>query len=361
MKFAPPHRAGRAGRGQQRRRTAAGGFTGSKSRLCLPPRRRRAGARGYEHGPQERPRRCPRRCPPPRAGRWPRRAPLARILAAGCERPVAGLYRPRPGERAPPPRPQAEWPGRSIRSPRRRSSPCPPSPRRPARRSAASPRATSPRRPRRSTRWWRGIPRSGRSMPTARRWRCCRARPRRALAPARGAPPPTASPTSRGWPPIRCSRRSPGRRGSRRSSPPPRPPCRPRSRAARRRSMPATPPGTPRPSGSSRASPSPTSRRPGAAAGKGGGAENILAELWRRGRAAGNHGDLYDNRDRGHSRLDPAAHPQLAFVDLCRGRPRRRARLRAEREPDLRPSDLRQLLDRDHRRARSGAACRASR
>ena len=48
--------------------------------------------------------------------------------------------------------------------------------------------------------------------------------------------------------------------------------------------------------------------------GKGPAAQNILAELWKRGRAAGNHGDLYDNRDRGHSRIDPAAHPQLAFV-----------------------------------------------
>ena len=48
--------------------------------------------------------------------------------------------------------------------------------------------------------------------------------------------------------------------------------------------------------------------------GKGVAARDILAELWRRGRAAGNLGDLYDNRDRGHSRLDPEAHPQLAFV-----------------------------------------------
>jgi hypothetical protein len=48
--------------------------------------------------------------------------------------------------------------------------------------------------------------------------------------------------------------------------------------------------------------------------GEGSAAETILAELWRHGRAAGNHGDLYDNRDRGHSRLDPAAHPQLSFV-----------------------------------------------
>ena len=43
-------------------------------------------------------------------------------------------------------------------------------------------------------------------------------------------------------------------------------------------------------------------------------AYDLLAEHARRGRAAGNHGDLYDNRDRGHSRLDLAAHPQLAEV-----------------------------------------------
>ena len=43
-------------------------------------------------------------------------------------------------------------------------------------------------------------------------------------------------------------------------------------------------------------------------------AYDLLAEHARRGRAAGNHGDLYDNRDRGHSRLDLGAHPQLAEV-----------------------------------------------
>ncbi|WP_147438931.1 hypothetical protein [Roseovarius spongiae] len=39
--------------------------------------------------------------------------------------------------------------------------------------------------------------------------------------------------------------------------------------------------------------------------------------LWRlvfEGRAAGNHGDLYENRDRGHSRLPAEAHPQLTHV-----------------------------------------------
>jgi len=43
-------------------------------------------------------------------------------------------------------------------------------------------------------------------------------------------------------------------------------------------------------------------------------AYEILREHARRGRAAGNHGDLYDNRDRGHSTLKPEAHPQLAHV-----------------------------------------------
>lgn len=39
---------------------------------------------------------------------------------------------------------------------------------------------------------------------------------------------------------------------------------------------------------------------------------DILREHWKRGRAAGNWGDLYDNRDRGHSRLDLTRYPQLA-------------------------------------------------
>lgn len=39
-----------------------------------------------------------------------------------------------------------------------------------------------------------------------------------------------------------------------------------------------------------------------------------LAQWVARGRAAGNVGDLYDNRDRGHSRLAAPERPQLAFV-----------------------------------------------
>lgn len=41
---------------------------------------------------------------------------------------------------------------------------------------------------------------------------------------------------------------------------------------------------------------------------------DLLRDHAKRGRAAGNHGDLYDNRDRGHSRLDPKAHPQLTAI-----------------------------------------------
>ena len=41
---------------------------------------------------------------------------------------------------------------------------------------------------------------------------------------------------------------------------------------------------------------------------------DILREHWKRGRAAGNAGDLYDNRDRGHSALKPGDFPQLAHV-----------------------------------------------
>jgi hypothetical protein len=43
-------------------------------------------------------------------------------------------------------------------------------------------------------------------------------------------------------------------------------------------------------------------------------ARDLLREHWKRGRAAGHHGDLYDNRDRGHSSLDRKLFPQLAHV-----------------------------------------------
>ena len=88
---------------------------------------------------------------------------------------------------------------------------------------------------------------------------------------------------------------------------------------------------------------------------------DILREHAKRGRAAGNHGDLYDNRDRGHSRLDPAAHPAGHPRRLFRRRPRRRRRLRAERQPPLRPRRPSATPRPRSPAARSGAACRATR
>ena len=43
-------------------------------------------------------------------------------------------------------------------------------------------------------------------------------------------------------------------------------------------------------------------------------AHQMLRRLYAAGKAAGNAGDLYENRDRGHSRLRPEAHPQLTHV-----------------------------------------------
>ncbi|MBE0454245.1 MAG: hypothetical protein IBX58_11245 [Roseovarius sp.] len=43
-------------------------------------------------------------------------------------------------------------------------------------------------------------------------------------------------------------------------------------------------------------------------------AHRLLWQMVFEGRAAGNHGDLYENRDRGHSRLPPGVHPQLTHV-----------------------------------------------
>ena len=39
--------------------------------------------------------------------------------------------------------------------------------------------------------------------------------------------------------------------------------------------------------------------------------QQVLRRLFAAGQAAGNAGDLYENRDRGHSSLSLAAHPQL--------------------------------------------------
>lgn len=40
----------------------------------------------------------------------------------------------------------------------------------------------------------------------------------------------------------------------------------------------------------------------------------VLWQLIFEGKAAGNHGDLYENRDRGHSKLPSEAHPQLTHI-----------------------------------------------
>ena len=45
-----------------------------------------------------------------------------------------------------------------------------------------------------------------------------------------------------------------------------------------------------------------------------GAAEGLLRRLYATGQAAGNHGDLYENRDRGHSTLPEDAFPQLTRV-----------------------------------------------
>ncbi|MBL4665891.1 MAG: hypothetical protein JKY04_00835 [Sneathiella sp.] len=44
-------------------------------------------------------------------------------------------------------------------------------------------------------------------------------------------------------------------------------------------------------------------------------AAKILNDLFKRGLAAGNIGDVYDNRDRAHSTLNPKSYPQLAFTE----------------------------------------------
>ncbi len=47
-------------------------------------------------------------------------------------------------------------------------------------------------------------------------------------------------------------------------------------------------------------------------------AAGLLRRLWAEGRAAGFDGVLYDNRDRGHSTLDPALFPALAHIEYAR-------------------------------------------
>lgn len=43
-------------------------------------------------------------------------------------------------------------------------------------------------------------------------------------------------------------------------------------------------------------------------------AHQLLRRLYAAGQAAGNHGDFYDNRDRGHSRLRAPQHPQMSQI-----------------------------------------------
>lgn len=59
----------------------------------------------------------------------------------------------------------------------------------------------------------------------------------------------------------------------------------------------------------------PESSAPVLGPGARGPAHRLLWQMVFEGRAAGNHGDLYENRDRGHSRLPPGAYPQLTHVD----------------------------------------------
>jgi hypothetical protein len=67
--------------------------------------------------------------------------------------------------------------------------------------------------------------------------------------------------------------------------------------------------------------PSPGRRQPVVDARDARRAMRLLARLHARGKAAGHAGDLYDNRDRGHSRLDPAVFPQLAPISYATARP----------------------------------------
>ena len=257
-------------------------------------------------------------CPPPRAGRWPRRAPiLALILAAGFVTGlVAGLVTgPAPASETPPPRPQAAVA-------------------RPVDPAAAAALFAMPAVAEETRAALAGVPEGDLTAAAAALDALVARHPgvgavyanRAALAMLQGetetalalleaaaahgftglaqlAADPLFAPLAGDAAAGGAPRRGPAAGAG------------PGQAAAWRRSMPATPAGTPRPSGSSRASASRTRPTPGCCRrGEGSAAENILAELWRHGRAAGNHGDLYDNRDRGHSRLDPAAHPQLSFV-----------------------------------------------
>ena len=262
--------------------------------------------------------------------------------------------------------PRRRGPPASPPSPSRRppttASPC----RRSRRACSAWPRrwrpATSTPQSRPSRRWRPRIPPSGSCPPTARRCTCSGPRPRRRW-PACAPPRRSASPTSPGCSPIRCSRRSPATRGS------------PASRRRRRR-RPSPAPlagGTARVDGGNTAwdpgtgwlearfevdPPPPAGRVLGRQ--RGDAAYDRLRDLCPPRPRRRQPGDLYDNRDRGHSApaagQPPAARPPSVYDD---GGARERRRLRARRPDPLRPPDLRQLLDRaDRRPALARAAAR---
>ena len=151
-------------------------------------------------------------------------------------------------------------------------------------------------------------------MPTGRRWRCSRATPRPRSTCSR-PPPGTASPASPASPPTRSSRRSAAEpRLAALVAAAPVPVALPvkgglaRVEATNTAWNPATERLEPRFAFAAEPAGGPVPQARGNAA------RDILDDLWTKGRAAGNHGDLYDNRDRGHSRLDPADHPQLSHV-----------------------------------------------
>ena len=153
-----------------------------------------------------------------------------------------------------------------------------------------------------------------------------------------------ASPIPPPSPPTRSSRPSPPTPVSDRALPPSRPPPLPHRRprcplpsppappAPSRPSPPPTPPGIPPPSVWRPLSPyPPASPAPCSPPGPKTGALDILRELWKRGRAAGNAGDLYDNRDRGHSALKPASLPPARPHRLFAPRRRRPSSTTASR------------------------------
>ena len=330
------------------------------------------------------------------------RAPPARGNGAAAD---PGLHGPLP---------RLEIPARLASAPaacsaRRHETETPPDPaplrprppaRRQPRRGGRTPAAAAPAGPRRPARRRRARParRPRRRRGALRHARRRRRDPRRARRPARGRPRRRGRrPRRAGGPPPRRRRGlrqprhagdaagrdrdrddpAPGRRRPRLHRPRP-PRRRPALRPARRR--PAAR-GAPR-RGARRPGPGPgrgrhragrrrqhrleprdraaraalrlpaEARRPRAAARASGRRRaDILAELWRHGRAAGNRGDLYDNRDRGHSPARPRRASRSSPSSPMPPPPAPPTSTTGSTTSlALRPPDLRQLLDRDHRR-----------